>query len=82
MIITDVRYVVKATSLEGTEHWICPVATGGVRTFGPRDAAEVFAARLDAYTAVDSLPSVLSGRGVAFAIELAGSDVSLMPSLV
>jgi hypothetical protein len=71
MMITNYWYVVKARSPEGLEHWICPaIAAGGYRTFGPRETAEVFSSRLDAHTAIDSLPSVMGVFcGIAFTIE-------------
>jgi hypothetical protein len=74
------RCIVKAKMPAGPDYWICPAACGGFRTLGSRDAAEVYASRLDAYTAIDSLPSVLSASGIAFTVESADSATSLMPS--
>jgi hypothetical protein len=43
----------------------------GFRTFGSREEAEVFASRIDAFAAIDLLPSVLAQSGVVFSVEAA-----------
>jgi hypothetical protein len=65
------RCIVKATSPAGLEYWVCAATAGGFRTFGARSAAEVFASRPDAHTAIDSLPGILGQSGVAFTVEAA-----------
>jgi hypothetical protein len=65
------RCFVKATSPTGQEYWVCPATAVGFRTFGSRDEAEVFASRIDAFAAIDLLPSVLAQSGVVFSVEAA-----------
>jgi hypothetical protein len=64
-------YVVKVTSPGGFVDWICRMKFADARVFGKRESAEMFTTKLEAHTAIDSLPSVLASVGVSFSVEVA-----------
>jgi hypothetical protein len=70
-MLDRMRYVVKATSPDGTVDWICETEFSGLRVFGDRESAEIFRTQIEARAAIVSLPRVLASVGVSFSVEVA-----------
>jgi hypothetical protein len=67
--VGEMAYVVKATSPDGVVDRICQAKIAGLRTFGKRESAEIFATKVEAHAAIISLPGVLESVGVSYSVE-------------
>jgi hypothetical protein len=64
-------FVVKATSRNGRSLWVSRPGIDELRALVPRESADVFEIRRDAYVAISKMPNVFGGMGYIFAVEVA-----------
>jgi hypothetical protein len=64
-------FVVKMTTPQGGVCWLSAVKVLDARTFGPREAAELFPTRAAAHAAIANIPQSMAGTGAIFSIHSA-----------
>lgn len=73
------NYVVRTISPTGTVGWICPPNFDGLRVFGERESAEIFATRAQAYGAIHSLSKAIVALGASYSIEAVNRSAGVSP---
>jgi hypothetical protein len=62
-------FVIKMTLPTGNVCWVCAAKSFGVRTFGPREKAELFKRPADAQAVIANLPRSLLDGGTVLSVE-------------
>ncbi len=64
-------FVIKAVNLAGVAMWVSPPRFGDLRTFGPREKAEVFKTSGEAHATIGKLPLSFEQGRFTFSVEVA-----------